>query len=166
MTVFLLGLFIIFASITHVWTGVTLPIRKLGCCLCRSKDVRSPQGYFSHDGYRSHMTMKIFETLRNGNIFTYCLPSHTSGNTQLLDVRPNSDFKSEFNAEIRKATYLHDDPSFDNFDLLLMIKRAYIKSFLETKIISSFYLSCLWLSKHVVLFGTAYPENNNLIYIV
>ena len=40
----------------------------------------------TYDGRRSHLSARALEILKEGNVIAYCLPSHSSGKTQPLDV--------------------------------------------------------------------------------
>lgn len=83
-------------------------------------------------GYRDHLGFSAVKILREGSIIVYCLPSHTSGETQPLNVKLLGPFKSYLNVAISTAVRAIDKAEFGKFDLLHFISKAYSKSFKVT----------------------------------
>lgn len=100
----------------------------------------------TYDGYRSHLGVKVLDTLRKGNVLCYCLPAHISGITQPLDVGIFGPFKAHLNKKMHHAAkaFTYEDPTFDLFDLLQLMKDAYESSFTRQNICSAFAKSGLW----------------------
>lgn len=88
-----------------------------------------------YDGYRSHLTLKALETLRNRNVIVCWLPARNSGKSKPLDVELYGPFKAALNEEISRETQLYDDPSFEQFDLLSTTNRAYESTITSLKVI-------------------------------
>ena len=57
-----------------------------------------------YDGYQSHLDFKLHEKLKTGNVIVYCLPAHTSGTTQPLDVGLFRPFKQYHNQLVWRGT--------------------------------------------------------------
>lgn len=121
----------------------------------------------TYDGYRSHLGMKALNILQKGNVIAYCLPSHTSGKTQPLDVGVFGPFKSNISAEVLRATRTFADPTFDQFDLLHMIRQAFEKTFTTSVISSAFRKSGMWPVDSTHLLSVprpaAYNEPNTVL---
>lgn len=77
-------------------------------------------------------------------MITYCLPAHTNGATQPLDVDLYGPFKVSLNGKVRPATDVYKYPVFDQFDLLHMMMRAYISEFTTDKVNRAFYKAVIF----------------------
>lgn len=91
-----------------------------------------------YDGYKCHLGIKALDTLKNGNVIAYCLPAHTSGLLQPLDVALFGPFKAFLRDLIAEAARVHESMEFDQFDFLHMMTSAYVKAFTAPHIISAF----------------------------
>lgn len=111
----------------------------------------------TYDGYRSHVSLLAIQTLRDGNVLPYCLPAHTSGKTQPLDVGIYGLFKRALNVEVQKATQLYSIPEFDQFDLFHMLHRAYMSTFTICNIRSAFRKAGVYPVNGDLLLGSARP---------
>lgn len=87
-----------------------------------------------YDGYKSHLGIKILNVLQKGGLIVYCIPSHTIVLLQPSDVSLFGLFKACLRDEIHNAAMVREDPTFDQFDFLHMIKRACIKYILKPRI--------------------------------
>lgn len=92
----------------------------------------------TYNGYRSHISLRALKILKEAGVMAYCLPAHTSGNTQPLYVGLYGPFKNYLNTEVYDAQQSRSEGEFDQFDLLHMICRAYEKAFTVPKVVRSF----------------------------
>lgn len=104
----------------------------------KSKTLNGRKVLLIYDGYKSHIGIKALDILKNGSVIAYCLPSHTSGLLQPLDVGIFNLFKAYLRDEIAEAARSHANLEFDQFDYLHMKKRAFTKEFTAPNIVSSF----------------------------
>ena len=112
-----------------------------------------------YDGYRIHLGVKRLEKLKTGNVIAYCLPAHTSGTTQPLDVGLFRPFKQYLNEIVYAAEEAHEDAVFDVFDLLYMIKDAYEKAFTRVNIVSGFKKAGIWPVSGDVILSVPRPRS-------
>lgn len=70
------------------------------------------------------------------------------------------------NEEIWKVAYFYDDPSFEQFDLLRLIRRAYQESFHMSTIVRSFRKAEIWPINAVVLLYTQPPRSQTEFSVV
>lgn len=91
-----------------------------------------------YDGYKSHIGIKALDILHNGGVIAYCLPSHTSGLLQPLDVAVFGLCKSYLRECICELARSYECLEFDQFDYQKLMNKAYIKAFTSTNIISGF----------------------------
>lgn len=77
-------------------------------------------------------------------MLAYCLPSHTSGKTQPLDAGLYGPFKKAGRRELKQAAKLYGVPTFEQFDLLHLIRRSYEKRFVQASIKSTFLRAVVW----------------------
>ncbi|CDF36103.1 unnamed protein product [Chondrus crispus] len=94
-----------------------------------------------YDGYRSHMGLKIFEIVREGNIIAYALPAHTSGTTQPLDLHVFRSSKENLNTKIAQTGMHVVNMELDTFDFLRLITAPYATSFTRDNVLKSFAAS-------------------------
>lgn len=71
-----------------------------------------------YDGYRSHMSLRAVQILRKGNVVAYCLPSHTSGKTQPLDLTVFGAFKHNIVSTMRDISLVNATEPYDVVRLL------------------------------------------------
>jgi len=92
-----------------------------------------------YDGYRSHMSPAVLRLFRKRNIVAYCLPAHTTGVTQPLDLTVFGSFKTHLAETLRRMHSAGNaDARFDVFDFCRMMREAYVKSFTPDTIMGGF----------------------------
>lgn len=79
----------------------------------------------THYGYKRHLRLKALEISRRGNNLTYIIPSHTNGKCRPLNCGFLELIEERLRTEMIKSTFL-DDPTFDHFDFLNMLKVVYL----------------------------------------
>lgn len=77
-----------------------------------------------YDGYRSHMTLRVLQHLRDSNVIVYALPAHTSGKTQPCDTGIFGVFKQAMNDAMQKAADADRDEVINLFELCAMFRHA------------------------------------------
>lgn len=125
----------------------------------RRKTSNERKVLLTYDGYRCHITLRALDILSKGGIISYCLPYHTSGKTQPLDVGIYGPFKSRLHDEVHLSEKCGHGSEFDQFYLPHMITRAYAASFTNTNILSSFRKSVLWPLDWSALLGVPRPAS-------
>ena len=91
-----------------------------------------------YDAYRSHMSFEALSMLDRGGIFTYAIPSHTSGATQPLDVGTFGRSKQRVNEVLRNVSFATRDNALDVFDICNVMREAYQETFIPRIIKGSF----------------------------
>ena len=97
-----------------------------------------------YDGYRSQMSLKVLRILREGNVIAYCLPAHTSGKTQPLDLTVFGAFQHQIAANMKSISLVNHHDLFDCFDFCNILRDAYEKSFTPSNICAGFERASLW----------------------
>jgi len=110
-----------------------------------------------YDGYRSHMGLRVLETLDKGNVIAYALPSHTSGTTQPLDVSIFGPFKQHLSESVNRIFSPFRCVDYDIFDFLKLLHAAYLKAFTVLNVQSGFRRTGLWPFNPNVLLSQARP---------
>lgn len=105
------------------------------------------------------LSAKALQVIYDENVLAYCLPAHTSGLTQPLDVGLYGPLKSYIDKEVKRAVQMYHVGTFDLFYLLHIIKRAYEQSFTEHNIRSAFSKSGLWPFNKSILLVSARPRS-------
>lgn len=60
----------------------------------------------TYDAHRSHLSVAVLGILRKRGVLAYCLPAHTSGKTQPLDVGLYAPFKNYLDREVKRAVQI------------------------------------------------------------
>ena len=90
-----------------------------------------------YDGYKSHLDIRVLETLKEAGVIAYALPAHTSGTTQPLDVAVFAPFKAALKDQLlRSAQSWATTLSLNDFASI--ITEAYDRAFTRVNIKSGF----------------------------
>lgn len=125
----------------------------------KDKTVGGRKVLLTYDGHRSHLSAAVLGILRKGGVLAYCLPAHTSGKTQPLDVGLYGPFKNYLNREVKRAAQIYETDTFEFFDLLHMITRAFSSAFVPHNIENAFKSPGLFPVDPSKLLGTPRPKN-------
>jgi hypothetical protein len=89
------------------------------------------------NGHESHHSLEFQEICKENNIYTLCMPPHSSHLLQPLDVSCFSPLKRAYSREI-KSLIQHHINYITKLEFLLAFKVAYDRSFTLTNILSAF----------------------------
>jgi hypothetical protein len=89
------------------------------------------------DGHESHHSLEFQELCRENNIYTLCMPPHSSHLLQPLDVGCFSPLKRAYSREI-ESLIRHHINHITKLEFLPAVKTAYDRSFTPTNIRSAF----------------------------
>jgi hypothetical protein len=89
------------------------------------------------DGHESHRSLELQELCRENNIYTLCMPPHSSHLLQPLDVVCFSVLKRAYSREIESLIHPHIN-HITKLEFLPAFKAAFIQSFTATNICSAF----------------------------
>ena len=114
-----------------------------------------------YDGYRSHMSLKVLRILRQGNVIAYCLPAHTSGKTQPLDLTVFGAFKHHIAANMKSISLVNHHDLFDCFDFCNILREVNEKSFTPSNIYAGLERAGLWPINAEKLLDSPKPDGLN-----
>jgi hypothetical protein len=89
------------------------------------------------DGHESHHSLEFQEPCKENNIYTLCMPPHSSHLLQPLDVGCFSPLKRAYSREV-EALIRHHINHITKLEFLPAFKAAYDRSFTSTNICSAF----------------------------
>jgi hypothetical protein len=89
------------------------------------------------DGHESHHSLEFQELCKENNIYTLCMPPHSSHLLQPLDVGCFSPLKRAYSREV-EALIRHHINHITKLEFLPAFKAAYDRSFTSTNICSAF----------------------------
>jgi hypothetical protein len=89
------------------------------------------------DGHKSHHSLEFQELCKENNIYTLCMPPHSSHLLQPLDVGCFSPLKRAYSREV-EALIRHHINHITKLEFLPAFKAAYNRSFTSTNICSAF----------------------------
>jgi hypothetical protein len=89
------------------------------------------------DGHESHHSLEFQEICKENNIYTLCMPAHSSHLLQPLDVGCFSPLKRAYSREV-ESLIRHHSNHITKLDFLPAFKTAYDRSFTSANICSAF----------------------------
>ncbi|KAK1912730.1 MFS-type transporter clz9 [Pyrenophora teres f. teres] len=90
------------------------------------------------DSHKSHQSLKFQEICKENNVFTLCMPPHSSHLLQPLDVGCFSLLKRAYSREVESLIRHHINP-ITKLEFLLVFKAAFDQAFTPANIQSSFH---------------------------
>ena len=113
------------------------------------------------DGYRAHVYLAVLDLFHKNNIIVYVLPSHTSGETQPLDVVPFSVFKNRIQDAGSSCAAPGGGRQYDLFDLFDLIRDEYYRAFTVHNVRASFHRTGIWPFDPTSLLSTPRPSTSH-----
>jgi hypothetical protein len=89
------------------------------------------------DGHESHHSLEFQELCKENNIYTLCMPSHSSHLLQPLDVGCFSPLKRAYSQEV-EALIRHHINHITKLEFLPAFKAAFVRTFTPANICSAF----------------------------
>lgn len=120
----------------------------------------------TYDGYRSHMSMAVLSVLRQGGVIAYCLPAHTSGTTQPLDLTVFSCLKHYYGEGLRKMAAASFNKTYDMFDFCDLITYVYRKAVEPAARRAGFSRAGLCPLDPSQLLGTPRPMSSDAVHYI
>ena len=90
------------------------------------------------------MPLRALQILRNGGVIAYCLPSHTNGKTQPLELTVFSSFKDRILSAMLEIFDCDADRTKHFFDFPNILKGAFNGSFTHAPISAGFRNAGIW----------------------
>ncbi len=109
----------------------------------------------TYDGYRSHMTIPVLELFKSSNIIVYCLPAHTSGKLQPLDLVVFGSFKNAMRRITDETVQPLEAHRLTMYDFCTIMRSAYHYSFARTNRVG------LWPFSPQRVLNTTLPRDTN-----